>query len=50
MLNIDFIPLYSYNHTIISPAICSKFLLKQSNKMFDEKILNETDVFMTKKF
>ena len=42
MLNIDFIPLYSYNHTIISPAICSKFLLKQSNKMFDEKILNET--------
>ena len=41
-LNIDFIPLYTYNHTIISPEICSKFLLKQSNQMFNEKILNET--------
>ena len=41
-LNMDFIPLYSFNHTIISPGLCAKFLMKQSKDMFNEKALNES--------
>ena len=41
-LNMNFIPLYSGNHSIISPELCTTFLMKQSNDMFDEKKLNET--------
>ena len=35
-LNMNFIPLYSGNHSIISPELCTTFLMKQSNDMFDE--------------
>ena len=38
----DFIPLYSFNHTILSPALCSMFLLRQSHEMTKEKKLNES--------
>ena len=40
-LKIDFIPLYSQNNTIISPALCIFFLLKGINFKISEKILNE---------
>ena len=41
-INMDFIPLYSFNHTILSPALCSMFLLRQSHEMTKEKNLNES--------
>ena len=40
--NLDFIPLYSFNHTIMSPGLCTNFLMKQSKQIFDEITLNET--------
>ena len=40
--NMDFIPLYSFNHTIMSPGLCTNFLMKQSKQMYNEKTLNET--------
>ena len=40
-LNIDFIPLYSENNTIISPAIWMFFLLKNSEYKINEKIIKE---------
>ena len=40
--NMNFIPLYSFNHTIMSPGLCVNFLLKQSNDLFNEKVLNNT--------
>ena len=54
-LNMDFIPLYSLNHTILSPALCSMFLLKQSYEMlrgisgiesclYDKKILEKEKI------
>ena len=41
-LNMNFIPLYSMNHSIISPELCTIFLMRQSNDLFNEKKLNET--------
>ena len=41
-LNMNFIPLYSVNHSIISPELCTMFLMRQSNDLFNEKKLNET--------
>ena len=40
--NMHFIPLFPVNHTIMSPGLCTSFLLKQSKNMFDEKTMNET--------
>ena len=42
ILNIDVIPLFPYNHTILSPELCVKFLTRQSHELFDIKVINET--------
>ena len=41
-VNMDFIPLYSFNHTIISPELCTNFLMKQTYDIYNEKILNDS--------
>ena len=38
----DLIPVYPDNFTIISPGLCTRFLMKQSKEMFNEKIINQT--------
>ena len=40
--NMDLIPVYPDNFTIISPGLCTRFLMKQSKEMFNEKIINQT--------
>ena len=40
-LNIDLIALYPSNNTIISPGLCTNFMMKQSNDLFNEPKLNE---------
>ena len=40
--NMHFIPLFPVNHTIMSPGLCTNFLMKQSKNMFNEKTMNET--------
>ena len=40
--NMDLIPLYPNNLTIISPELCARFLMKQSKEMFNEDILKQT--------
>ena len=40
--NMDFIPFFPLNHTILSPGLCTNFLMKQSTELFNEKILNDT--------
>ena len=41
-VNMDFIPLYSFNHTIISPELCTNFLMKQTYDIYNEKALNDS--------
>ena len=41
-VNMDFIPLYSFNHTIISPELCTNFLMKQTYDIYNEKSLNDS--------
>ena len=40
-LNMDFIALYPSNNTIISPGLCTNFMIKQSNDLFNEEKLNK---------
>ena len=40
--NMAFIPLFPVNHTIMSPDLCTKFLMRQSNDMFNINNLNDT--------
>ena len=40
-LNMDFIALYTSNNTIISPGLCTNFMIKQSNDLFNEEKLNK---------
>ena len=40
--NMNLIPLYPNNLTIISPELCARFLMKQSKEMFNEDILKQT--------
>ena len=40
--NMDLIPVYPDNFTIISPGLCTRFLMKQSKEMFNENILKQT--------
>ena len=40
-LDIDFIPLFSHNNTIISPHICLFFMMRQTHDMFTEEKMNE---------
>ena len=40
-LNMDFIPFYAFNHTIMSPELCMKFLMRQSYDIYNEKTLND---------
>ena len=40
-LNIDFIPLYSHNNTIIFPDICIFFMMRQTHDIFTQEKINE---------